>query len=213
MPGRLVRVAEARCGAGARRPSGTVWVGNRGFPNVTAFDAATLQPVRTVALAEPASDVAIGAGGTVFVGEENANRIAVIDGATGAIIARIATAARPHHLEASRNGRWVTYGAFGSNRVGVIDADTATLLGEWPASEDPTARSHASVITPNGRTVYVANDITHEITALDVRSGTLLFSIPVHHAHELVLTAINARCTSRLGAPTSCTSSTFVGSR
>jgi hypothetical protein len=97
VPGRLVRVAEARCGADARRPSGTVWVGNRWFPNVSAFDAATLQPLRTVALGEPASDVAIGAGGTVFVGEENANRIAVIDGATGAIITRIATAARPHH--------------------------------------------------------------------------------------------------------------------
>jgi DNA-binding beta-propeller fold protein YncE len=170
------------------RPAGIVWVGNRGFPAVAAFDASSRERLMTVTLDAPASDVAVGRFGKVFVGEENASTIAVIDTDSGRVIRHIPTATRPHHLEASRNGRWVTYGAYGTNRVGVIDARSGRLVGEWRASDSPEARSHASVITPDGRTVYVANDSTNEVTAIDVRSGALLFSIEVHHAHELVLT-------------------------
>ncbi len=168
-------------------PAGTVWVGNRGFPAVAAFDAATGAHRMTVALDVPASDVAIGRHRKVYVGQETADHIAVID-ANGKIIKRIATASRPHHLESSRNRRWITYGAFGTNRVGVIDTRIDTV-DEWPASTDLAARTHASVITNDGRIVYAANDITHEITAIDTGTGRLLFSIPVDHAHELVLTA------------------------
>jgi hypothetical protein len=178
--------ATARSGDGGR-PAGVVWVGNRGYPAVAAFDASTRERLMTVTLDAPASDVAVGRFGKVFVGEENANTIAVIDTDDGRVIRHIPTATRPHHLEASRNGRWVTYGAYGTNRVGVIDARSGTLVAEWPTSDDPDARSHASVITPNGRTVYVANDSTDEVVELDVRSGDRS-SLEVPHAHELVLT-------------------------
>jgi DNA-binding beta-propeller fold protein YncE len=170
------------------RPAGTVWVGNRGFPAVAAFDASSRTHLMTVPLTQPASDVAVGRFGKVFVGEENGDTIAVIDEKTGKIVDRIVTADRPHHLEASRNGRWITYGAYGTNVVGVIDARTGELVHEWPASDDENARSHASVITPNGKTVYVANDSTHEVTGIDVRTGDEVLNVMVHHAHELVLT-------------------------
>jgi hypothetical protein len=168
-------------------PAGTVWVGNRGFAAVAAFDAATGAHRMTVALEVPASDVAIGLHRKVYVGQETADHIAVID-ANGRSVKRISTASHPHHLEASRNRRWITYGAFGTNRVGVIDTRTDTRK-EWAASKDSRALTHASVITNDGRIVYAANDVTHEITAIDTATGGLLFSIPVDHAHELVLTA------------------------
>jgi DNA-binding beta-propeller fold protein YncE len=156
---------------------------------VAAFDASTMELVKTVPLEAPASDVAVGRFGKVFVGEEGINQIAVIKAATGERVGEITTASRPHHLEASRNGRWITYGAYGTNRVGVIDARTGQLVGEWAASEHAAARSHASVITANGRTVYVANDTTSEVTEIDVRTGQLVLpSIAVPHAHELILT-------------------------
>ena len=144
----------------------------------------------TVELEAPASDVAVGGFGKVFVGEEIINQIAVIDSGDRGASGEIATSGlRPHHLEASRNGRWITYGMYGTNLVGVIDARTGKLVGEWPASERTAARSHASVITANGRTVYVANDTHDEITEIDVRTGQLVLpSIAVPHAHELVLT-------------------------
>jgi hypothetical protein len=173
---------------GGHRPAGIVWVGNRGFPAVAAFDASSRERLLTVTLDAPASDVAVGRFGKVFVGEENAGTIAVIDTDSGRVIRHIPTATRPHHLEASRNGRWITYGAYGTNRVGVIDARSGRLVGEWQASTNPDARSHASVITSDGRTVYVANDTTHEVNAVDVRTGRLRAIVEVHHAHELVLT-------------------------
>ena len=118
-------------------PAGTVWVGNRGFPAVAAFDAATGAHRMTVPLEVAASDVAIGLHRKVYVGQELADHIVVLD-ADGKIVKRIATGSHPHHLEASRNRRWVTYGAFGTNRVGVIDTRTDTRK-EWAASKDPDA--------------------------------------------------------------------------
>ncbi len=170
-----------------RGPAGTVWVGNRGFPAVAAFDAATGAHRVTVPLEVAASDVAIGLHRKVYVGQELADHIVVLD-ADGELVTRIRTGSHPHHLEASRNRRWVTYGAFGTNRVGVIDTRTDTRK-EWAASDHRDALTHASVITNDGRTVYAANDVIHEITAIDTASGRRLFSIPVDHAHELVLTA------------------------
>ena len=171
------------------RPRGTVWVGNRGYPAVAAYDASTMEHVMTVELEGLASDVAVGGFGKVFVGEEFISQIAVIKAATGERLGEITTSGlRPHHLEASRNGRWITYGMYGTNLVGLIDARSGKLVGEWPASESTAARSHASVITSNGRTIYVANDTTSEITEIDVRTGQLVLpSIAVPHAHELVL--------------------------
>ena len=187
-----VGVAQEAATAGSNdggRPRGTVWVGNRGYPAVAAFDASTMELLMTVELEGLASDVAVGGFGKVFVGEEFISQIAVIKAATGERVGEIGTSGlRPHHLEASRNGRWITYGMYGTNLVGLIDARTGKLVGEWQASESALARSHASVTTANGRTIYVANDTTSEITEIDVRTGQLVLpSIAVPHAHELVL--------------------------
>jgi DNA-binding beta-propeller fold protein YncE len=177
--------------AGAGMPArpgleGTIWVGNRGFPAIAAFEASTGELVRAVALAAPASDVATGKG-KIYVGEETANRIAVIDGRSGEIVTRIATAAAPHHLAAGSGGNLVAYGAFGSNRVGVLDTRTDTLVGEWPASASPLARVHAAALSRDGQIVYTANDVVNEIGAVDVSTGNLLFTIPVSRAHELIV--------------------------
>ena len=177
--------------AGAERPArpgleGTVWVGNRASasPAIAGFDAATGALVTRIPLGAAASDVAA-AKARIFVGEESLNRIAVIEG--GAIVDRIATSARPHHLAAGSGGNLVAYGAFGTNRVGVVDARSATLLGEWEASTSTAARVHAASLSQDGRTLYTANDVTNEVGVVDVGDG-LVRTIPVPRAHELVVT-------------------------
>lgn len=179
--------------AGASAPvrpglEGTVWVGNRGFPAVAAYDASSGSLRHAVALATRASDVAAGKG-KIYVGEESANTIAVIDGRSGQVIKRIATGPRPHHLAGSVGGNYVTYSAFGTNRAGVIDVRTDELVGEWEASASPLARTHASALSTDARTMYAANEGTNEITAVDTQTGELLYSIPVPRAHELIVTA------------------------
>lgn len=189
--------------AGAAAPihpglAGTVWIGNRQWnaarPEVVAYHAASGLQVRSVQLPAAASDLATGKG-NVFVGDETNNRVWIIDGSTGDISGFVPTGARPHHLSSSRGGNLIAYGAFGTNRVGVIDAGTGKPVGEWPASTSSSARVHAAAFSPDGSIVYTANDVTQEVGAVNVRAdenvraGELLWTASVPAAHELIVSA------------------------
>lgn len=178
--------------APTRALNGTIWVANRGDSSIRGFDAKTGSIVMTVAMraGSQSGDLAY-AKGKLYVAEELGvpPAIAIVDEATGQVLNRILTGPRPHHVHASVGGNIVAYGVFGTNKVGVIDTGTDTLLGEWPASANPAARSHAGVFAPNGRTLYVANDVTDELAAVDPFTGELLWTMTVPKAHELVVMA------------------------
>jgi DNA-binding beta-propeller fold protein YncE len=172
---------------------GTIWVANRGAHTIRGFDAATGQPVREVAMS-PASqpgDLAH-ARGKLYVAEEFGAppALAIVDADTG-VTTRIPMAAgsRPHHVHASRNGRLVAFGLYGTDMVAVVDTRHDTLLGTWDINPATTnGRAHAGVFAPNGRTLYVASDASNEIVALDPRTGAVLWRLNVPAAHELVVT-------------------------
>lgn len=168
---------------------GTVWVGDRvspmSGPELVGFDASTGAVQFQVDLDAPASDVAAAAG-KIFVGEESLARIAVIDGATGTFLGRIATGPLPHHLTTSGSGSLIAYSAFGSNHVGVIDAVTAQLVGEWQATNDVNDRSHGVAFSADDRILYVASEGIGKVTALDATTGQLLSTLLVPGAHELL---------------------------
>ena len=124
--------------------NGTVWVANRGAHTIRGFDAATGETVATInmaALSQP-GDLAY-AKRKLYVAEEFGvpPAIAIVDAETGVILNRIFTGPRPHHVHASVGGNLIAYGVFGTNRVGIIDTQTDTLLGEWQASANGAARS------------------------------------------------------------------------
>jgi DNA-binding beta-propeller fold protein YncE len=178
--------------APTRALNGTIWAANRGEGTIRGFDARTGSVVMTVAMragSQP-GDLAY-AKGKLYVAEELGvpPAVAIVDEATGQVLDRILTGPRPHHVHASVGGNLVAYGVFGTNKVGVIDTGTDTLLGEWPASTNPAARSHAGVFAPNGRTLYVANDVTDELSAVDPRTGEVLWTMNVPRAHELIITS------------------------
>jgi hypothetical protein len=91
-------------------------------------------------------------------------------------------------MHASRNGRLVASGLYGTDMVAVVDTRTDTLLGPWDTNPAPGAtsgRAHAAVFAPNGKTLYVASDATNEIIALDPRTGEVFWRLNVPGAHEL----------------------------
>ena len=182
----------ALAGSGGHRGlNGTVWVANRGANTIRGFDAATGDVVATVAMAPSSQpgDLAY-AKGKLYVSEEFGSppAIAIVDADTGEVLKRIYTGPRPHHVHASVGGNLIAFGVFGTNKVGIIDTRTDTLLGEWAASTNPAARSHAGVFSPDGHVVYVANDVVDELSAVDPLTGELLWSMTVPNAHELAVT-------------------------
>ncbi|MFL5968434.1 MAG: YncE family protein, partial [Gaiellaceae bacterium] len=187
----IVASAAGAGGPGRREVNGIIWAANRGADTIRGFDAATGAAVRTVPMrggAQP-GDLAY-AKGKLYVAEEFGSppAIAIVDAETGAVLDRIFTGPRPHHVHASVGGNLIAYGVFGTNRVGVIDTQTDTLLGEWSASMNPAARSHAGVFSPDGHTLYVANDVVNELSAVDPLTGDLLWTMTVPNAHELFVT-------------------------
>jgi DNA-binding beta-propeller fold protein YncE len=174
-----------------RQVNGTIWVANRGANTIRAFDAATGSVVTTVAMAPSSQpgDLAFSRG-KLYVSEEFGSppAIAIVDASSGEVLKRIPTGPRPHHVHVSRDGKLISYGVFGTNKVGIIDTRTDTLVGEWAASLNPAARSHAGVFSPDGDTVYVANDVVNELAAVDPRTGELLWTMTVPTAHELAVT-------------------------
>jgi DNA-binding beta-propeller fold protein YncE len=189
----LVASMAPASGPDGRALKGTIWVANRGAHTIRGFDAATGAVVHTVAMASSSQpgDLAF-AKGKLYVAEEFGTppAIAIVDAATGAVLKRILTGPRPHHVHASAGGNFIAYGVFGTNRIGIIDTSADTLVGEWDASTNAAARSHAGVFSKSGRklTVYVANDIVNELSAVDARSGELLWTMTVPNAHELAIT-------------------------
>jgi DNA-binding beta-propeller fold protein YncE len=174
-----------------RELNGTIWAANRGAHTIRGFDVATGDVVRTVDMraASQPGDLAY-AKGKLYVAEEFGSppAIAVVDAESGDVVSRIFTGPRPHHVHASGGGNLIAYGVFGTNKVGIIDTHTDTLVGEWAASSNPAARSHAGVFSHDGRTVYVANDIVNELSAVDPLTGELLWTMTVPNAHELTVT-------------------------
>jgi DNA-binding beta-propeller fold protein YncE len=187
----LVVAAASPALATPPRPlNGTIWVANRGDATIRGFDAATGAEIATVALrtGSQAGDLAW-AKGKLYVAEEFGTppAIAIVDEDSLDVVGRIPTGPRPHHVHASVGGNLIAYGVFGTNRVGVIDTLTDTLIGEWAASTNAAARSHAGVFSPDGRTLYVANDVTEELAALDPLTGELLWTMSVPKVHEIVV--------------------------
>ncbi len=177
---------------------GTMWVANRGAHTIQGFDASTGKVVSTVAMAASSQpgDLAY-ARGKLYVAEEfgAAPGIAIVDLDSGAIEripigpAPPAASARPHHVHASRNGKLVAFGLYGTDTVAVVDTRTDKLLGPWDIDPaDTNGRAHAGVFAPNGRTLYVASDASNEIVALDPRTGEVFWRLDVPGAHELVVT-------------------------
>ena len=182
----------ALAGSTERRDlNGTIWAANRGAHTIRGFDAATGDVVATVAMAPGSQpgDLAY-AKGKLYVAEEFGTppALAVVDAETGAVLTRIPTGPRPHHVHADVGGNLIAYGVFGTNRVGIVDTRTDTLVGEWAASANPAARSHAGVFSKDGSVVYVANDVANELSALDPLTGELLWTMTVPNAHELAVT-------------------------
>jgi DNA-binding beta-propeller fold protein YncE len=187
-------LALAGGGPDRRDLKGTIWVANRGVDSIRGFDAATGAVVATWPLAAGSQPGDLGfARGKLYVSEEfgSAPALAVVDPKTGSVLKRffVGLTARPHHVHVSRDGRLVSFGLYGTDTVGVVDARTDMLLGTWDTNPETTnGRAHAGVFSPDGRTLYVTSDATSELIALDPRTGLVLWRLSVPNAHELVIT-------------------------
>lgn len=163
-----------------KRAKGTVWVVERGLNTVTAFDAATGTPLKTLPVGIRPIGIT-GPRGTdkVYTADERSNQMTVISKDTLEVLKTIPMGLLPHHIMSSPNGKRIYVAEFGSNLVGVVDTETDTRITGFEASKNTAARTHAVWITDDGKTLYATNEITNDIAKLDARTGALLWNLPI----------------------------------
>jgi YVTN family beta-propeller protein len=159
--------------------SGRLWVANRALNNVAVFEAATGNVVAVISVGrEPNSLTAPSGAGKVYVTNEADGTVSVISKETLSVVKTIKTGPGSHHIQSSPSGKWVFFGEYFTNRLGVIDTDT-DAFADYATSANPAARTHAPWYDAAGGRVYVTNEVDNAVAALDAATGQLLWSLPV----------------------------------
>jgi len=175
--------------------SGTIWVTERttgGQSTVAAIDAATGDSLGIVSVGNNPIGITVPTGtNKVYSSDEDADQVSVIhqsDLSDG----HIPVGDRPHHLMASRNGRYVFVAQYGTNTVGVIDTQIDEKVADVTVSFKPQARTHAVWITTNGRYLYATNEdavaTQHgTFSKVDLRTGDIIWEYEVGNRPSEVL--------------------------
>jgi YVTN family beta-propeller protein len=172
----VTAVARADDGGGSGPRDGAVWVANRDKGEVTIFDAASGTPARTFLTGAGAHEVAIAEQARqAYVTNETENTVSVLSTRT-LLGHKLALGPRPHHAEASKDGRRVLVGLYDANRIAVINTRTG-IVREYTTSTNPAAKAHSGVLSRDGKTIYVAHEVGDEVTGVDVATGAITLSV------------------------------------
>jgi len=168
-----------------RGSRGTVWAVERfegGTNTLAGFDAATGDVLGVVPVGRrPIGVTAPHGTGKVYVADERSNRLSVFSKAEFAIVHVIPTgsASFPHHVMSSPNGKFVYFGRYNTNTIGVVATSSDEMVAVWHASANPLAKTHAVWVTNDGKDVYATNEVADSVSKLDARTGELLWELTI----------------------------------
>jgi YVTN family beta-propeller protein len=197
--------------AGATKPtvpgtSGTVWAVERfdgGVNTLAGFDAGTGEVLGVVPIGRrPIGVTAPHGTGKVYTADERSNQLSVLDKDTFTIVRTIPTGTNPqsfpHHVMASPNGKFVYFGRYNTNTVGVVDTSIDEMVAVWQASANPLAKTHAVWITNDGKALYATNEGATQtsqgtLSKLDAQTGEPIWEIEVGRRPSEVLVTPNGK--------------------
>jgi PQQ-dependent catabolism-associated beta-propeller protein len=130
----------------------------------------------------------------VYVSLEDGNEVVAVDPDRGAVVARIAVGKRPRGIKLSPDGKWLYVALSGSPRggpnidesklppadrsadgIGVVDVQKLALVRTLKSGEDPESFD----VSEDGKTLYVSNEDTAQLTVLDLPTGQIRKRIAV----------------------------------
>jgi YVTN family beta-propeller protein len=135
----------------------------------------------------------------VAVSDEDGGDVVVVDTDASKVVARIAVGKRPRGMKLSPDHKLLYVALSGSPKagpgvdesklppadrsadgVGVVDLAERKLLRTYPSGEDPESFD----LSPDGKTLYVSNEESAELTVLDLASGTIQAKVAVGREPE-----------------------------
>jgi YVTN family beta-propeller protein len=148
---------------------------------LSILNASTRQNLVTIPLAAFPGGVALdSARNVLYVAEQGADTVAVIDLATRALAGRITVGQAPTQMVVTGGKLFVSNN--GSDSVSVVDTASRTvvatvLVGSRPAGIDAT---------PNGDLVVVANSGSDSISVISTRAFNVAFNVAVGHSPQAI---------------------------
>jgi len=135
----------------------------------------------------------------LYVSNETAGTVDVVDPERGVVEHRIAVGKRPRGLMRSRDGSRLFVALSGSpiappgvdestlpppdraaDGIGVVDLATNTLTRTYPSGQDPEAFD----LSLDGTRLFVSNEETAEMSVLDLSTGAIVARVPVGEEPE-----------------------------
>ena len=139
-------------------------------------DATNATTATVVAVGRAPAHVIVDArGDRAYVSNAEDNAVAAVDVARGRVVGSIPTAASPHGLRMSPDGREIYVAGTKGNAVSVIDVATSRELTRIPVGKAPVQVG----FTPDGTRVYVSLRDDNAVAVLDTRTRRLIATIPV----------------------------------
>lgn len=130
----------------------------------------------------------------IYVSAEDGGEVAVIDTERGEVVSRVQVGKRPRGVKTSPDGRTLYVALSGSPKggpgidesklppadraadgIGVVDVPGRKLLRVLKSGQDPESFD----LSADGKTLFVSNEETAEVTVLDLGSGQALRRVPV----------------------------------
>ena len=153
---------------------------------------------------------AAGAAGAerVYVSDEKGGNVVIVDPHTSAVLARIPVGKRPRGIQVSPIVRACTMALTGSpmggpnvdesklpppdrryDGIGVVDLKAQKLITTYQSGADP----ETFALTHDGRTLYVSNEDSGELSAVDLAQGNVRTTVAVGSEPEGVAVSADDR--------------------
>lgn len=148
---------------------------NEGSNDMDVIDLGKKVSTGTIATSGHPRGTAFVGANKVYVAQEAANAVDVIDVAARKKVASIPTALRAAGAIASADGKRVYVANGGAGSVSVIDTATDKVIKEIAVGKRPWNMA----LTPDGGKLYVANGRSNSISSIDTKKLEVIKEIPV----------------------------------
>lgn len=155
--------------------------------------AGVLALLSFVAAGAPADEAASSAE-RLYVSDETGGNVVIVDPQHASVVARIAVGKRPRGIQVSPDHRRVYVALSGSpiggpnvdesklpppdrryDGIGVLDLQSQKLINTYPSGADP----EAFALSHDGKVLYVSNEDTGMMSAVDLTSGSVRATVTV----------------------------------
>jgi YVTN family beta-propeller protein len=156
--------------------------------------AAAALALATLYLAGSAGAVAAGDPELLYVSDETGGNVVIVDPQQARVVARIPVGKRPRGIQLSPDHRRVYVALSGSpiagpnvdesklpppdrryDGIGVVDVEAHKLLTTYPSGIDP----EAFALSHDGKVLYVSNEDSGQLSAIDLVKGALRITVNV----------------------------------